>query len=246
MAGVIEMREFHASEEDSASEGYRAISKISVMALVLGLLSLLAPVFPAFWIFPVLGLLIALVALFRLNRTESNLAGRGLAVTGLLLALLFGSMGLARHYAHRAILNSQAEEFGTRWFGLLLKGSTQQAHQLVMDPKQRLSPRVILSEQYQNDVQLQETLNKFTSEELIQDVLANKDHVTFTLVDNVSHYRDQQTVTISQIYHVTFQKDEATRIVPLELKISCQFDKTSGQTYWTITDYQELDRDDNG
>ena len=238
------MREFHANEEDS--DGYRAISKASVTAFVLGLLSLLAPVFPAFWIFPVLGLLIALVALFQLNHAESNLAGHGLAVAGLLMVLLFGSMGLARHYGGRAILNSQAEEFGTRWFALLLEGSTHKAHQLVMDPKQRLSPNAILSDQYNNDVQLQEGFNKFSGEQLIQDVLANKDHVTFALVDNISHRRDQQTITISQLYHVTLQEDGATRIVSLKLKISCQFDKMSGQTYWTIADYEELGRVDNG
>ena len=242
------MREFHAREEALDSEGYRAISKASVVALVLGLLSLLAPIFPAFWIFPVLGLLVALVALFQMNRAETNLVGRGLAVTGLLMALLFGSMGLARHYALRAIINSQAEDFGTLWFGLLLEGSTLTAHQLVMDPKQRVSPNVILSEQYENDVQLRDTLTKFTSEELIQDVLANKDQVTFTLVDNLGHARDRQTISIRQMYHVTFQEDGATRIVPLELNISCQFDKTSSppQTYWTITDYREVSRVDNG
>jgi hypothetical protein len=95
-------------------------------------------------------------------------------------------------------------------------------------------------------VQLQEGFNKFTGEQLIQDVLANKDHVTFALVDNISHRRDQQTITISQLYHVTLQEDGATRIVSLKLKISCQFDKMSGQTYWTIADYEELGRVDNG
>ncbi len=238
------MREFHASEEDTV--GYRAISKASVIAFVLGLLSLLAPVFPAFWIFPVLGLLIALVALYQLNRPESNLAGQGLAVAGLLMVLLFGSMGLARHYGNRAILNSQAEEFGKRWFALLLEGSTLKAHQLVMDPKQRISSTAILSEQYKNDEQLQDGLKQFTSEELIQDVLANKDHVTFALVDNLNHRRDQQTITINQLYHVTVQEDGAARIWSLKLKISCQFDKMSGQTYWTIADYEELGRVDNG
>ncbi|MFP6574585.1 MAG: hypothetical protein VB912_05490, partial [Pirellulaceae bacterium] len=100
--------------------------------------------------------------------------------------------------------------------------------------------------QYENDVQLQDTLTKFTSEELIQAVLANKDQVTFTLVDNLGHTRDRETITIRQMYHVTFQEDGATRIVPLGLNISCQFDKTSSQTYWTITDYREVSQVDNG
>lgn len=241
MTGVIEMHEFHAGAEDSDADGYRAISKASVMAFVLGLLSLSAPVFPAFWIFPLLGLLMALVALVQLNHADSNLAGQGLAVAALLMALLFGSMGLARYYGHKAILNSQAEEFGRRWFGLLSEGSMLKAHQLVMDPKQRLSSQVILSEQYENDVPLQDALKKFTSEELIQDVLANKEHVTFTLVNNLNHRQDQQTVTIRQIYHIKLEEGEATRVVPVELRISCQFDRIAGQTYWTISDYFELD-----
>ena len=246
MTGVIEMDRFHDDQEGMESEGYRAISKTSVMAFVLGMLSLLAPVFPAFWIFPLFGLLMALVALLRMNRAESNLAGKGLAITGLLMALLFGSMGLARYYGHKAILNSQAEEFGVRWFGLLSQGSTFKAHQLVMDPKQRVSNQVILSEQYKNDVKLQDALKEFVGEELIQGVLAKKEHVSFTLVKNVSHRRDQQTIYINQIYHITIQEGGTTRVVPIELKISCQFDKIAGQTYWTIADYMELDQINNG
>jgi len=240
MAGVIEMREFDAGEE-LASEDYCAISKTCVMAFVLGLLSLLAPVFPAFWIFPVLGLLTALFALFPRKYAESKLAGRGLAVTGLLMALLFGSMGLTRYYGQRAILNNQAEKFAICWFELLSKGSTLVAHQLTMDPKLRVSPRIVLSEQYQNDVELHDALNEFTNDELIQDILANKDRVTFTLVDNLNHYRNQQVITIRQSYHITFEENGATRIVLCELDIFCQFDKIAGQTYWTIADHQAQD-----
>ena len=50
------MDRFHDEQEGLDSEGYRAISKTSVMAFVLGLLSFTAPVFPAFWIFPLFGL----------------------------------------------------------------------------------------------------------------------------------------------------------------------------------------------
>ena len=75
MTGVIEMDRFHDEQEGLDSEGYRAISKTSVMAFVLGLLSFTAPVFPAFWIFPLFGLVLASVALVRMNRSEFNLAG---------------------------------------------------------------------------------------------------------------------------------------------------------------------------
>ena len=240
------MDRFHDEQEGLDSEGYRAISKTSVIAFVLGLLSFTAPVFPAFWIFPLFGLVIASVALVRMNRSEFNLAGKGLAVTGLLLSLLFGSMGLSRHYGHKAILNSQAEEFGTLWFGLLSQGSMFKAHQLVMDPKQRVMAEVILSEQYKNDVKLQDALKEFTGEPFIQDVQSKKENVRFTLVKTLNHRRDQQTIYIRQIYDVSIQEGQTTRVFPIELKISCQFDRIAGQTYWVIADYMELDQVNNG
>jgi len=228
------------------SEGYRAISKTGVTAFVLGLLSLLAPVFPAFWVFPLFGLIMSSVALSRMNRPEAKLAGKGLAVTGLLLALLFGSMGLSRYYSHKAILNSQAEEFAIRWLSLVSQGSMLKAHQLLMDPKQRVSTDVILSEQYKNNVELQDALEKFTGEQLIRDMLSKNETVGFSLVKTLNHRRDQQTVYIRQIYDITIQEGGTTRVFPIELKISCQFDRIAGHTYWVIADYVELDQVNNG
>lgn len=233
------MSEFYDRDEGFDGPGYCAVSRSAVLALLLGISSLLAPVYIFFWVFPLATITVAILALRGINRADSNLTGRGLAVTGLLLALLFGSMAPARHFRRKAIVNQQAEQFAMRWFALLQKGSTCKAHQLVMDPKQRLPSSLIPFEEYQNDVKLKDVLDQFLGGEPIKTLVAQKDQATYTLVSQVTQSSHLQVITIKQLYHVQFQQDGSPQTIPLELSINCQFDKSSQQSYWSISDIQE-------
>ena len=113
------------------------------------------------------------------------------------------------------------------------------AHQLVMDPKQRLPSSLIPLEEYQNDVKLKDVLDQFLGGEPIKTLVAQKDQATYTLVSQVAQSSHLQVITIKQLYHVQFQQDGSPQTIPLELSINCQFDKSSQQSYWTISDIQE-------
>ena len=233
------MSEFYDREEGLEGPGYRAVSGLAVLALLLGVSSVLAPVYIVFWILPLATITVAIRAFRGINRVDSNLTGRGLAVTGLLLALLFGSMAPARHYKRKAAVNQQAEQFAMRWFALLQKGSVYTAHQLLMDPKRRLSTSLIPLEEYQNDVKLKDMLEQFVGDEPIKTLVAQKEQAIYTLASQVSQSSHLQVITIKQLYHAQFQQDGSTRTIPLKLSISCQYDKSSKQSYWTISDIQE-------
>ncbi|MCP3690905.1 MAG: DUF4190 domain-containing protein [Planctomycetaceae bacterium] len=233
------MSEFYDRGEGLEGPGYRAVSRSAVLALLLGVSSMLAPVYIVFWIFPLATITVAILALRGINRIESNLTGRGLAVTGLLLALLFGSMAPARHYMRKTAVNQQAEQFAMRWFTLLQKGSIYTAHQLLMDPKRRLSTSLIPLEEYQNDVKLKDMIEQFVSDEPIKTLVEQKEQAIYTLASQVSQSSHLQVITIKQVYHAQFQQDGSTRTIPLELSISCQYDKSSKRSYWTISDIQE-------
>ena len=233
------MSEFYDRDERLDGLGYSAVSRSAVLALLLGISSVLAPVYIFFWVFPLATIAVAILALRGINRADANLTGRGLAVVGLLLALLFGSMAPARHYRRKAIVNQQAEQFAMRWFALLQKGSIYTAHQLLMDPKRRLPSSLIPFEEYQNDVKLKDFLEQFLGEEPIKTMVAQKDQATYTLVSHVAQSRHLKVITIKQLYQVQFQQDGSTRTIPLKLSISCQYDKSSRQSYWTISDIEE-------
>ena len=229
----------HPVDVVADSNDYRAISTSGVLSLGLGVLSFTALIFPLFWIFPVLGFLLALLSLRRIGKSDSHLTGRRVAVAGLLLSLLFGSMATTRYSMRQFIINNQAEDFATLWFTLFQEGSLLKAHQLSMDPKFRLRDDVLLNEQYENDVTLKETLNKFVEEELIKTLVTQQDRATYRLVANLDQIRDEQVIRIRQLYQISFSDNGVTKVVRFELTIRCQFDKLSNQTYWTIADYQE-------
>ncbi|MCP3691327.1 MAG: hypothetical protein GY917_03950, partial [Planctomycetaceae bacterium] len=84
------MSEFYGRDEGLEGPGYRAVSRSAVIALLLGVSSALAPVYIVFWVFPLATITVAVLALRGINRVDSNLTGRGLPLTRLLLALSFG------------------------------------------------------------------------------------------------------------------------------------------------------------
>ncbi len=83
------------AEYDDADQGYRALSKLAVLSLILGILSLAAAISPVMTVIPALGVLFGLLALTQLRRYPAELSGRAAALVGLTLniVLLIGCGG---------------------------------------------------------------------------------------------------------------------------------------------------------
>ena len=105
------MSDYHTHDEADDAGDYRPVSIVSVVSLGLGLLSFAALVFKLFWVIPAAAVLLAIIALRRVGRSDSRFTGRGFAVAGLLLGLLFGSMAPAHHYLGKFIVNQQSKKF---------------------------------------------------------------------------------------------------------------------------------------
>ena len=82
--------------QDAELAAYRAVAGQAVVGLIFGLLAPLALVDPLLWAVPALGVLLSGWALRRIRRSEPALAGRKMALAGLVLSLLFAGRGAHR------------------------------------------------------------------------------------------------------------------------------------------------------
>ncbi len=138
---------FSSPEQPEELKEYRRLSLFAVLALVLGLLSVAALVHPLLWVFPMAAVGFAALALWQF-RQSSELAGKGLAVIGLAIALLFGSCSISWSWARQITLSQQAQAHVEYWFGLLGERRLLQAHQLTKAPYERLTPDQSLEKYY--------------------------------------------------------------------------------------------------
>lgn len=157
-----------ALDGDSGQEVlYRPISAAAVAALVVGLSSPLAVFWSLLWLLPLLGVIVSAVALRNIKRSDGALAGRGLAVAGLALSLVVGSMVISTHYTRRYLLVAQGTPWAVKWCELLLEGRTEEALELKQGPSTR-RPLASLDEYYANNESAQARLVEFREEPLVK------------------------------------------------------------------------------
>jgi hypothetical protein len=149
------------SPSEAAERGqYRAISRLAVVALVLGLASALAPVHAVLWVVPAIGTAVAVAALRSISRSSQALVGRQAALAGLALAVFFGVCAPARLISQRIVTAREAREFAEYWLGLVRAGRLLEAHQWTENPLYRAAGDVDLKEFYDADRDAKQRLNE--------------------------------------------------------------------------------------
>jgi hypothetical protein len=146
---------------------YRPISTTAIIALLLGLLSPLAIFWSLLWLLPLLGVLVSAAALRSIHRSDGSLAGRGLAVTGLLMSLVIGSMVIAGEFTRKRLVVAQGTPWGVKWCELLLQGRTEEALELKQGPTTR-RPFTSLEKYYGENDSAKARLAGFREEPLIE------------------------------------------------------------------------------
>ncbi len=147
------------------SKGYRSVSRLAICALILGALAPLALIHPLLFAIPWIGLIVSWRALHNIARPDSSATGYGLAMLGLVMAVVFGSWAPAKIIVEHVVLSRQAREFSTRWIDLVREGKLQEAHRWMLAPIQRPDPRMSTQQFYEENVGLQQDLEEeFTNE----------------------------------------------------------------------------------
>jgi hypothetical protein len=146
-------------------EGYRSVSRLAIGALFLGVLAPLALIHPILFAVPWIGLIVSWRALHNIGLPDSSATGYRLAMTGLIMAIVFGSWAPAKIIVEHFVLSRQARQFSARWIDLVRDGKLQDAHRWMLAPIQRPDPRMSTQQYYEENVELQQDLEEeFTSE----------------------------------------------------------------------------------
>lgn len=133
---------FHADDVEQF-EGYRTLSPLAIVCLLLGLAAPACFLGPFLLVVPLFGAVLSIFTLRRIAASEGRIGGRVPATIGLVLcvACLLANFSFAAVTQH--LRTGQATDFGRQWITLLTSGNVEQAYRLTLNGSQ---PRPTLAE----------------------------------------------------------------------------------------------------
>lgn len=125
------------SEEEA---GYRTISVLAIVSLVLGIASPLSLIAPLLFAIPICGAALAFLAMRRIAASDGALIGRAAAAIGLALSIASVTAAYSRTTLTQELLSRQARVEALEWCRLLQLGSIEGALQLTSSSIQHPPP----------------------------------------------------------------------------------------------------------
>jgi hypothetical protein len=222
-----------AKDEELAA--YRALAGQSVLGLIFGLLAPTVLIDPLPWaLFPAAGLVLSFWALRRIKKDDS-LTGRKMALTGLLLSLVFVVAAPADWWEYRRIVRAEARQFSTLWFRLLRDDEPQKAYQLTLGLQSRHPLDDRLWAFYRSDAKLREQLEDYVKSPLVRTLLAlgPKAEVRFYETSGQTHENVEDMV--EQLYAVTYEEEGEKKSFFVVVRMVRQ-KLVTGEATWRILD----------
>lgn len=223
---------------EQPADDYRAVSALSITALLLGLCSVLALIHPVLWLVPLAAVLIAWLALRRIAVASPPLLGRKAALIGMTLALIFGLSAPIQDWLHRRVLRGEAIELADEWFTALRQNKPDYAVRLSRHPTSKASrERPPTADSADRDGLLTE-VKRVVREQPVELLLklGNKAHVRHYQHEAV--WWDERNEGARDIYVVTVGK--GSEAVSFFVRIGClrSQDLASGEWQWQITKHE--------
>lgn len=223
-----------SSLDEKPLTGYRGISVAAVLTLVLGSASALALVHPLLWVLPPLTVAVAVVALRAIDAEGSMLTGRGLALAGMSLALVFGLWAPARVLSRQWQLYRQARVFADEWFELVRTGKLPEAHQLSLPHADRQLPGTLLSSVYEKSLDAGAKLKSFYEEKPAKTIAALGDRATYRFRAGAGIApREFITEHIALDYVVTYEEDGREKTLPVRIVLD-RDEGDNGRFRWRV------------
>jgi len=209
---------------------YRALSGLAVVGLLLGFLSALAIVHVGLSFIGGAAVLCCLAALVRIASAPSEISGRGLALAGLVLAILMTTAGLAREVTEQRLADIQSRTVAVQWFEYLKQGQPHKAKELENSGTGRRSLDETLWDEYLSSATTYEGLETFVAQPEILALLTLGDRA------DVRHYQclkaDSDSVT--QVYAVTYTDDGARKSFLVEVFLKRNVFPQFGTSSWRV------------
>jgi len=224
----------HHSVENSPGSEYRAVSALALGGLVGGGLSCVAIFNPMLWFAPVVAACLNLFALRRIARFAPALIGRGAAIVGLLLAVLFGGFAVARWSAHRWVLRHESREFAEAWFAHISQNEPQKAYQFVIDPVFRQPLDETLWSHYAGNDRARDELRKYVETPVVRALLALGTRATVRFQQTLWQGKVSGTDAVVNRYAVTFEEAGQRHTFLLNLGQRRHVLHSKGEIQWQL------------
>lgn len=191
-----------SDNEHLGDEIERPFRPSGLVALLLGVVSAGAVATMQMIVVPILAVAIACYALRPAKGAHVQPAGRGLAVVGMCLALLFGSWGYGYFKVRESQLASGSAVFAENWLNVLGEGKREIAYELTQPRHQRQIQNMPLKTYYGlNNPEVHQQYEQFMSQEAPQSVFDAKGKPKWRAagVTNIYRLYDQDYVSMRMI-----------------------------------------------
>jgi hypothetical protein len=225
---------FHPTDEADVV-AYRSLSKAAIVAIILGVASFGALLQPLLLIVPLVAIVAGILALRSISVSTAGLAGRWLAVIGVLLAVFFASTATARFISRDWIVTARARRFADDWLQMAAEGRREEAYEMTLSPAQRQLPGTELAEFYASSAERNEELQQFFAESPARDLVEYGSQGTLQFEEVIhsgksSYYGDM----VGMIYTLTYTADDETKAVKIHLIVRRSRHRKSGHGQWSV------------
>lgn len=219
---------------DSSDSDYRAVSISAVAGLLLGLASVSAFLHPLLWLIPLLAAGVCLFALAQLRRYAPGLTGRGAAVTGLSLALVFGIAAPIHAALHRAMIDREAKRVGLLWLADVRAGKLYEAHQMTVDPEVRLPVTDNLAASYRELPKAQADYENFEKSELIRELGSLPGSVQARFYKIETYFEAGNRLRVQAVFALYDQQGQPLKQPFIRLGLHRMRNGATGETAWWV------------
>lgn len=220
---------------------YRPISRFAVFALLLGILSALALISPLMWVVPLVAIGIAVTALRITSSRSKEVAGRSLALAGLILAMLFGTWAPTRQFSRDWMLRSRSQQFSQHWLDLVRQNRLEEAHQLHLPHRSRLPDNASLKSYYSLEGTPQKDFIEFFNSPALQKLISAGEQVKVKLreSDLFRNETDMKSDSVNLRYQLLWEENGEQKSLFFTVTMARTSQLDSGQTHWHVKGIQE-------
>ena len=222
-----------AENLDYGDGEYQELSRWAIFTLLFGLFSVTILIHPLFWVVPALTLLLG-VAGYKMTQPEYGHAGRGIVLSGILLAVLFTTTAISRFAIRRAVIFSQARHHMMDWFELVKEGEIYRAHQLIKPPMMRVPQGVLLVDYYENDPGERKKAEKYFEVDPLSRIKMMGGEAKVEFVRSMYQSRRLADDHIKQLYRVHYPMEGKQHSVEIEATLIRRYDRKTTRGFWEI------------
>jgi hypothetical protein len=227
---------FHSDDVENVAS-YKSLSILAIFSLILGLLSPLCVVWSGFLILPAVGIVLSLLAVRRIDTSDGQLAGRGVAVAGLVLCVAFGVMSFSHESLNRHLRSKQAEEFGREWLKLVASNDTSRAFKATYDGNRTLPPP-----EPGSPPPTTTPYEDFLSSTLIKNIVAAGKDAKIEFVDTLQFIPQTRTsYLVQQRFNVIPQGGKEANKVVTDLTMHRTLLRGNTEPRWLVSEFEMAD-----